>query len=405
MKITDRNPLRSSLGPGGPAGLLTAALTAAVVWAALAGGPLLAQDQPADTSAQPAETPPSTNPPQDQTQAPDQSVNNRVDNSVDDSAAAPADSSDASASQPASGDATRAPGMPLGPDYVIGPEDLISVNVFDVPDLSHLKARVAGDGTISLPLIGRVKAAGLTADELQKELEDKFGESYLQTPDVSVFVDAFMARGVSILGAVAKPGLYHVTSKRSLLEVLAMAGGLGLKGSNAPGRTVFVERRGGFKDISLTDGMNLTQDDQLAIDLHKLVYNQQTDLNIQIQPTDVVTVSKAGVVYVVGAVSRQGGFVLEDKDRVTVLEAIAMAGGLGADAAPGKARIIRRSDSGALNEVPINLGKIMQSRSPDITLAANDMLFIPNNAAKAVGKSGAATALGVLTGLLIYGKL
>src|SRR5579863_1163403 len=401
MENADRNRSRSSFqsrGPVGPGGLLGTAL-AAVVWVALASGPLLAQDQPSDASAQQTQAPQDANSPQDQSQAQDQRVDSRVDNSVDGSAAAPADSTDAA--QPAGGDAGAAPGTALGPDYVIGPEDLISVSVFDVPDLSKLRARVAGDGTISLPLIGRVKAAGLTTDELQTELEDKFGESYLQTPDVSVFVDAFMARGVSILGAVAKPGLYHVTSKRTLLEVLAMAGGLGLKGGNAPGRTVFVERRGGFKDLTLSDGMNLTSDDRLAIDLHKLVYNQQSDLNIQIQPTDVVTVSKAGVVYVVGAVGRQGGYVLEDKDRVTVLEAIAMANGLGADAARGRARIIRHSDSGAISEVPIDLGKIMQGRSPDMTLAANDMLFIPNNAAKAVGRNGASTALGVLTGLLI----
>jgi len=220
-----------------------------------------------------------------------------------------------------------------------------------------------------------------------------------------VFVDAFMARGVSILGAVAKPGLYHVTSKRSLLEVLAMAGGLGLRGGNAPGRTVFIERRSGFKGLALAEGMNLTSDDRLAIDLHKLVENQQSDLNIQIQPTDIVTVSKAGVIYIVGAVGRQGGYVLEDKDRVTVLEAIAMANGLGADASRKGARIIRHAENGALSETPIDLGKIMRGRSPDITLAANDMLFVPGNAAKSVGRNGAGTALGVLTGLLIYGRL
>jgi polysaccharide export outer membrane protein len=298
-------------------------------------------------------------------------------------------------------------GIRLGPNYVVGPEDLLTIDVFEVPELSKLTVQVANDGTIALPLLGRVRAAGLTTEQLRQELADEWGKNYLQNPQITLLVKQAKAHPVTVLGAVEKAGVYQLTGRRTLLEVLAMAGGLAKRGTGAAGRLVFVERPGGFKDLHPVDGMNLMADnpDKVAIDLHKLLYSQDTALNIDIHPFDIITVSKAGLVYVVGAVQKPGAFLLEDKDTVTVLEALAMAQGFAGDAWKSHVRVIHRADNGALSETPVDLGKIMKGKSNDMALAANDVLLVPNSTGKAVGKRSIESTVGVVSGLLIWGRL
>jgi len=289
----------------------------------------------------------------------------------------------------------------IGPNYLIGPEDVLSVDVFNVPELSKLKVEVGNDGNISVPLLGNVKAAGLTQHQLRDELAEEWGKKYLQDPQVTVTIEDFKSRPVSVVGAVAKPGEYYLTGRRTLVEVLAMAGGPASLGA-AAGKEVMVQRPGGFEDVPLVDGLRQTAPDQVSIEMKKLLYTQDTDLNIEIKPFDIVSVSRAGIVYIVGAVTRPGGYVLDSKDSVSVLEALAMAQGVGPNAKTSEARIIKRSDTGVQKEMPIDLKKMMEGKSSDVTLAANDILFVPNSAAKAVGKQTLATTIGMLTGLVIY---
>jgi polysaccharide biosynthesis/export protein len=289
----------------------------------------------------------------------------------------------------------------IGPNYVIGPEDVLAIDVFDVPELSRLSVEVSNDGNISVPLLGNVKAAGLTQQQLRDELAEKWGEKYLQHPQVMLTIQDFKSRPVSVVGAVAKPGEYYLTGRRTLVEVLAMAGGPANLGASA-GKEVMVERPGGFEDVPAVDGLTQTAPDKVSVEMKKLLYGQDTDLNIEIKPFDIISVSRAGIVYVVGAVNRPGGYLLDNKDSVSVLEAVAMAQGVGANARTADARIVRRSSSGMQNEVPINLKRVLAGKAPDITLAANDILFVPNNTAKAIGKQGIASALGIVTGLVIY---
>jgi len=289
----------------------------------------------------------------------------------------------------------------IGPNYVIGPEDVLLVDVFDVPELSKLSVEVGNDGNISVPLLGNVKAAGLTQHQLRDELADLWGKKYLQNPQVMVTIEQFKSRPVSVVGAVAKPGEYYLTGRRTLVEVLAMAGGPANLGASA-GKEVMIERPQGFTDLPQADGLTQTAPDKVSVELKKLLYSQNTDLNIEIKPFDIVSVSRAGVIYVVGAVNRPGGFLLDNKDSVSLLEAVAMAQGVGPNAKTRDARIVRRSASGVQTAVPIDLKKVMEGKAPDITLAANDILFIPNSASKAIGKQTVATTLGMVTGLVIY---
>jgi polysaccharide export outer membrane protein len=117
---------------------------------------------------------------------------------------------------------------------------------------------------------------------------------------------------------------------------------------------------------------------------------------------DTVSVSRADIVYVVGAVRKAGGFVLEDREKVTVLQALAMAEGLEGTAARSSARIIRRGEDGSKTEIPINLKKILNGHSTDVELATNDILFVPDSTGKVAAKKGADAAIGIVSGLIIW---
>jgi polysaccharide export outer membrane protein len=286
-------------------------------------------------------------------------------------------------------------------DYVIGPEDVLDIDVFNVPELTKT-VRVANDGTISLALLGHVQAAGCTTEQLRKELERRWGQSYLENPQVTVFVREFHAQPVSVIGAVERPGIYELKGPRTLIEILSMAGGLAKVGT-APGRTIVVTRRGGFgEELQLVEGMNLVGADKVEINLQRLLYSREAGLNIDIKPFDTVSVSRADIVYVVGDVKRPGGFVLADRENLTVLQALALAEGLNGTASKRQARIIRRNADGSRTEIPVDLTKVLNGKSQDLELAANDILFVPVSAGKAAAKRGAEAAIATVSGLLIW---
>lgn len=291
----------------------------------------------------------------------------------------------------------------IGPNYLIGPEDVLTIDVFDVPELSKFDAQVANDGTISVPLIGPVKAAGLTQGQLRDELSQEWGRKYLNHPQVTLFIKDFKSRPVSVIGSVAKPGVYYMTGRRTLVEVLALAGGLAGTGASA-GKDVFVERASGFQDVPQADGIKQIAPDKVSVELKKLLYSQDTALDIEVKPFDIVSVSRAGVVYIVGAFNRPGGYVLTDKETITVLEAVAMAQGVGGNARTSQAKIIRRSGTNATasTEIPFDLKKIMRGKSPDMELAASDILFLPNSSAKGIAKGTASSIIGIISGVVIY---
>lgn len=300
---------------------------------------------------------------------------------------------------------TPAQSIPLqqaGTDYIIGPEDVLLIDVFNVPELSRLVVRVANDGTISLPLLGPVPAAGMSALQLRSELEAAWGKSYLEKPQVTAYVQEFHSRPVSVIGAVEKPGLYQLTGPRSLIEILSMAGGLAKVGT-APGRTVVVTRRGGFgEELQQVEGMKLVGADKIEINLRRLLYAREEGLNIEVKPYDTISVTRADVVYVVGDVRRPGGFVLADRENLTVLQALALAEGATGTAAKRKARIIRRDAGGSRTEIQVDLVKILNGESQDVELAANDILFVPSSTGKAAAKRGAEAVVGTISGMLIY---
>jgi polysaccharide biosynthesis/export protein len=319
-----------------------------------------------------------------------------------DQEAQPADLQPQQGTQP-DAPATAAGGT-LGADYVIGPEDILTLEVMNVPELKET-VRVENDGTVPVRLLGHVKAAGLTTTQLRTDLEKQWGESYLEDPKVTVFIREFHAQPISVIGSVAKPGLYQLTGPRTLIEVISMAGGLGTRGANQPGRFLDVTRKGGFDDLQLAEGMEQTAPDQLEIDLKQLMQTRDPALNIKMKPFDIVSVSKAGVIYVIGAVKKPGGFVMEDRERVTVLQALAMAEGVGPFAKKSAAKIVRQGENGSRQEIPVDLGKVVKGTGEDVEMSANDILIVPDSKGKYWGQRGMDTAISTLTAAAIYGGL
>jgi polysaccharide biosynthesis/export protein len=314
---------------------------------------------------------------------------------------------------------------PLG-DYQIGPEDLLEISVLEAPDLNHT-VRVADDGTVSLALIGSVEVAGLSTREAQAAIADRLRQTYMKDPQVSVFVQEMRSHPVSVFGAVEKPGVYQIRSPKTLVEVLSMAQGL----TNDAGDTVVVMRHpsdfvsGGMGTANPSaatenssgnaapgpnaSGMpNETSSsaDAISVDLKDLLDSSSPQSNVLVYPGDVVKVSRAGIVYVVGQVRKPGGFLLKTNENISVLQALALAEGLSPTSKGKEARIFLAGKSGeAPKEIAINLDKVMAGKMAAPVLKSNDVLLVPSSAGKqalTVLEQSTAGIIGALGGAAIY---
>lgn len=283
--------------------------------------------------------------------------------------------------------------------YGLGPGDQVNIRALHAEELNDHPTRLDEEGYLSLPLIGRVKAAGLTLSELEKELSRRL-DVYIREPLVSVTVTEQRSQPFSVLGYVGTPGLFQIQGKRTLVEALSMAGGLKPEAKNV----VRITRKLEYGAIPLPQAaVDSTNHYSVAeIDLRQLMSGQRPEENIEVRPYDVVTVAKADVAYVVGDVRRPGSIVLNDQNSVSILEALSLAEGQ-LRTASTKARIMRRMPDGSVREqLPIQLDKILAGKSPDVRLQANDVLFVPSNVAKAVSLRAVEAALQIGGGVLIY---
>jgi polysaccharide export outer membrane protein len=280
--------------------------------------------------------------------------------------------------------------------YHIGPEDRIEVRVFGAERLSGAFT-VSEDGSLSLPLLGPVPAAGYTPTELERALEERLRATYMRDPHVTVQVSEMRSQAVSVMGAVRRPGIYQVAGSTTLLELLSLAEGL----TPEAGGTAWVLRgdartyhRGAAGSGSAPLGATLpAQDSVVEVDLIALVEKGDASANVRIQPGDIVQVIPAGMVYVVGEVLRPGGYALAGGHPLTVLQALALAQGLSRTAAADRSLIVRTGEDGSRQEIPVNLGDVLDGSLPPPLLSAQDVLFVPNNQTKYV-------ALGVVNALV-----
>jgi len=288
------------------------------------------------------------------------------------------------APQPAPANETSTPQPPrllANSNVKLGVGDLIEISVFGVPDLST-KARISGSGDVYLPLIDYVHLASLTTDEaqelIQKRLEDG---GFVRGPHVSIFVDESASQAITLVGEVTRPGAYPAIGERRLFDLISAAGGL----TDKAGRNVTIERRGDPRQKGeLQLSANLTED---------------TQDNVDVFPGDTIIVSRAGIVYVVGDVNRPSGFRIED-NTITVLKALALAGGSTRTSALSKTKILRETPNG-IQEIPVNLKKVLYAKAPDMALVKGDVLFIPGSAAKTAAYRTADAAVSLSTSLAV----
>jgi polysaccharide biosynthesis/export protein len=332
-------------------------------------------------------------------------------------------------------------------DYRIGPQDLLDINIFEAPELNRT-VRVSENGEVSLPLLGGIHVVRLTARELENTLAARLRE-FLKDPHVSVMVTAIESHPVSVIGEVNKPGVFQVRGSKTLLEMLSMAQGLAPdagdevlvmrnagynRGEDGSGRATQVGsgetgRRdtNGIKSEAGPDengkdssalknnatasiavkndaGADRTQQgDTLAINLRHLLNSRDPGLNVPIYAGDIVKVTRAGIVYVVGAVRKPGGFTVKGNEQMSLLKAIALAEGLSSTSSKGHTRIIRTDEgSGKRSEIPVELGKILDGKAPDMNLQAADIVFVPNSTGKTVLFRSTDAIINTASGVAIF---
>jgi len=285
--------------------------------------------------------------------------------------------------------------------YVLGPDDLISVHVLQAPEVAEKPIRIDLSGYIDLPFAGRVHAGGSTVELLQAELKARYS-SIIREPEVTVTVEEFQSQPVSIIGAVNTPGVHQIRGKKSLVEVLSMAGGL----RQDAGNTVKLTRRMEWGRIPLESA---TEDatgkfSVATIDLKSLMEAKDPAVNIRVQPDDVISIPKAGMVYVIGEVPRSGGFVLSERKSMSMLEALTLAGGINHGTASAEnSKILRLAQNNETRvEIAVNLKKVMGGKGEDMQLMPGDILFIPGSTAKRASLRAIEAAIQIGTGIVIW---
>ena len=269
--------------------------------------------------------------------------------------------------------------------YVLGPDDEIVIRGIETPEVSDKPDQsvlIGTNGNITLPLIGRVKAGGLTVEQLESELNTQFKE-FIQEPQISVTVTVFRSQPVSVFGAVTKPGVVQLRGRQTLYEVLSMAGGP----RDTAGSILTVTRPRQSGEIPLPGARVDTtgQFSSVELNVQEILEGRNPAANIEIRPNDIISVSEASsnMIYVVGDVQHAGAFTLGGQRNVSVLRALSMAGGLGRTAKPDKARIVHEiPGEPKLREVAVNIQQILSGKAKDVALGPDDILVVPTSGRK-----------------------
>ncbi|OLC97963.1 MAG: hypothetical protein AUH86_06170 [Acidobacteria bacterium 13_1_40CM_4_58_4] len=328
-------------------------------------------------------------------------------------------------------------------DYVIGAGDVLAIEVFDVKELTR-EVRVSQTGSIGIPLVPvRLHVAGLTEMQAEQKIAEVLEANGLVThADVSVAVKERKSKPITVVGAVPHPMVYQADRPVTLLEVLAEAGGI----SSDAGDTVIVARPSQDAQPDMTEPPVIGPEQQppatgpgnptrphdvpsasspsgtaaasanppapaepppltniITINLSELMETGDTKNNMTLQAGDIVTVPHAGIVYVLGAVNRAGGFVLaNDRSQLSTLKILALAGGLTRTAKSDKAVIVRKDNQGQQHEVPVDLKKVLNRRAEDLQLQPSDILYVPESGAKHALFRAAEFGIALGSGVALY---
>jgi polysaccharide export outer membrane protein len=268
---------------------------------------------------------------------------------------------------------------------LISPGDLLHIQVADTPEMEE-HARVTDRGMVPIIGIGEVKVAGLVPGDAATAVHDKLIDShYLNHPEVFINVEEFATQQVSIIGEVKTSGAYPIATPRPILDVLALAGGL----TPEANRHILIERNG---------------DQQHPLEYY--VSNDGTQAikqQLMVNPGDTIVVSRAGIVYILGDVNRPGGYVMSNnQSQLTLLQGLALAGGVTRAAKQGHAHLIRQQPGGGFSDTELSVGEIQKGKQPDLALLPGDVLYLPFSFARNLATTGAATIAGSAASAAVY---
>jgi polysaccharide export outer membrane protein len=282
-------------------------------------------------------------------------------------------------------------------EYTIGPGDVLSISIPEAQEFGG-KVRVSDAGQIDIAGLGTpIQAEGQTPPQLARSIHQALVDArQLRDPKVTVYVEEFHGRRITVLGAVSKPAVYSMERRTTVLDALSMAGGA-LPGA---GNTVTIVRGAASAEATGTPVGSVE-----IIDMSRLVRGDDTAANVDVRNGDVISVSAAQVVYVVGAVTKPGGFVMSNPSAgISVVQALAMAEGFTNVAATNRGMIIRQSTSEAgRQEIPVDISHMMEGKVADVLLAPNDILYIPESGARKTVKALMEIAMSAANGVAIYG--
>jgi polysaccharide biosynthesis/export protein len=255
-------------------------------------------------------------------------------------------------------------GEPVVREYRIGPKDLLEITVFERPELNQT-VRVTEDGSITLPLLGKVRIEGLTKEDVEKKLTALLEEKYLQKARVIIFIREYQSQLVSLIGAVAKPGMYELIGPTTLLQMISKAGGLT---DRAPAMLYIIRR-------SPAGGQS-----RIDVDLEDLVHNGNQDLNVPLQADDIINIPMDQLiqVFVFGEVRSPGALQVWQSKKINILQAVAQAGGLTDSAAKTRVTITRKDKrTGRPLKIKVNLNDIIKGRKLPDELQEGDVVYVP----------------------------
>ncbi len=257
------------------------------------------------------------------------------------------------------------------PAQNIGPDDLISITVFDCPELTRT-FRVSSDGTLALPILGRIPAAGLMPVQLEDALARQLKSTQTMVdPVVNVSVAEYRSKPVSVVGAVRTPLTFQAMSDSTLLDAIAKAGGL----APEAGPEILLTRK-----TARPDGVVETAVQRIPV--RGLIDSADPAVNVRLHGGEEVRVPEVGKIFVAGNVKLPGAFPMQDNSDTTLLKALALSQGT----LPYSAKLayIYRRDkvTSARTEIPVELSRIMARKSPDIPVFPDDILYIPENHGK-----------------------
>jgi polysaccharide export outer membrane protein len=291
----------------------------------------------------------------------------------------------------------------IRPNYVLGPNDQILVRAPEADEINEKPFRIDSEGFVNLPVVGRIRAAGLTLQELEAELVKRLRE-FIRNPQVIIAVTQFHSEPVFFVGAFKSPGIYALQGRRTLLDMLSSIGGLQPNAS----RRIKVMRHSEYGPIPLP---NVVDDvdkktSTVEIGLSSLRDNVNPAEDILLQPFDVISVERAELVYVTGDVTKIGTIELGERDSISVIQALTMVGGFTPDASRSKVKILRPiANTTRRAEIEIDVKRIFDGKDNDFPLLANDVLYVPHSSAHRLLTTMGAALIPSIPGLAVAAVL